>query len=204
VTRAALTALGAVMLAGALVLPASAMTDPASVPITSATLPAFPFVPPPAGSPKPFSEDAVTWERVYVLTGERIAPIEGRYYRRLFSAKSAGSTEAAVLQYYGQKIGDLGGVKIATLTKDNDAVLRQGGMEPKRAFEKLRHFTGSSIIEQYLIRSPKGNIWISVGIFDDGLNGSLVVVEEQPFKQTVAPLPSIGGAKPDTRAKPPQ
>jgi len=192
------------MLAGAMALPASAMTDPASVPITSATLPAFPFVPPPAGSPKPFSEDAVTWERVYVLTGERIAPIEGRYYRRLFSAKSAGSTEAAVLQYYGQKIGDLGGVKLATLTKDNDAVLRQGGMEPKRAFEKLRHFTGSSIIEQYLIRSTKGNIWISVGIFDDGLNGSLVVVEEQPFKQTVAPLPSIGGAKPDTRAKPPQ
>ncbi|WP_156368646.1 hypothetical protein [Duganella sp. Leaf61] len=200
--RPALTPLGAVMLAGALVLPASAMTDPASVPITRATLPAFPFVPPPAGSPKPFSEDAVTWERVYVLTGERLVPIEGRYYRRLFSAKSAGASEAAVLQYYGQKISDLGGVKLATFTKDNDAVLRQSGLEPKRAFEKLHHFTGSSIIEQYLIRSAKGNIWISVGIFDDGLNGSLVVVEEQPFKQTVAPLPSVGGARSDTRTKP--
>lgn len=200
--RPALAQLGAVMLAGALVLPAFAMTDPASVPVTRATLPAFPFLLPPAGSPKPFSEDAVTWERVYVLTGERIAPIEGRYYRRLFSVKSAGATEAAVLQYYGQKIGDLGGVKLATLTKDNDAVLRQSGLEPKRAFEKLRHFTGSSIIEQYLIRSPKGNIWFSIAIFDDGLNGSLVVVEEQPFKQTVAPLPRAGEAKSDTRTQP--
>ena len=81
-------------------------------------------------------------------------------------------------------------------------MLRQSGLEPKRAFEKLHHFTGSSIIEQYLIRSAKGNIWISVGIFDDGLNGSLVVVEEQPFKQTVAPLPSVGGARSDTRTKP--
>jgi hypothetical protein len=201
VKRPALAQLGAVMLAGALVLPAFAMTDPASVPVTRATLPAFPFLLPPAGAPKPFSEDAVTWERVYVLTGERIAPIEGRYYRRLFSVKSAGSTEAAVLQYYGHKIGDLGGVKLATLTKDNDAVLRQSGLEPKRAFEKLRHFTGSSTIEQYLIRSPKGNIWISIAIFDDGLNGSLVVVEEQPFRQTVAPLPRAGEARSDTRTQ---
>ena len=200
--RPALTPLGAVMLAGALVLPASAMTDPASVPITRATLPAFPFVPPPAGSPKPFSEDAVTWERVYVLARERLAPIEGRYYRRLFSVKSEGATEAMVLQYYEQKIGTLGGVKLATLTKDNDAVLRQSGLEPKQAFEKLRHFTGSSIIEQYLIRSAKGNVWISVGIFDDGLNGSLVVVEEQPFRQTVAPLPRVGGVRSDTPTQP--
>lgn len=200
--RPALTPLGAVMLAGALVLPASAMTDPASLPIARATLPAFPFVPPPAGSPKPFSEDAVTWERVYVLTRERLAPIEGRYYRRLFSVKSEGATEAMVLQYYEQKIGALGGVKLATLTKDNDAVLRQSGLETKQAFEKLRHFTGSSIIEQYLIRSAKGNVWISLGIFDDGLNGSLVVVEEQPFRQTVAPLPRVGGVRSDTRTPP--
>ena len=190
------------MLAGVLVLPASAMTDPASVPITRATLPAFPFVPPPAGSPKPFNEDAITWERVYVLTGERFAPIEGRYYRRLFSVESAGLTEATVLQHYGQKIGALGGVKLATLTKDNDAVLRQSGLERKQAFEKLRHLAGSSIIEQYLIRSAEGNVWISIGIFDGRLNGSLVVVQEQPFRQTVAPLPSVGGGRSDTRGQP--
>jgi len=195
VKRRVLTPLGAVMLAaslGTLAVPACAMTDPASVPVTRATLPAFPFVAPPAASPKPFSEDAVTWERVYVLAGDRLAPVEGRYYRRLFSVQSAGLTEATVLQHYRQQIGALGGVKLATFTKGNDAVLRQGGQESKQAFEKLRHFTGSSSIEQYLIRGANGNVWISIGIFDDGLNGSLVVVEEQPFRQTVAPLPRAG------------
>lgn len=189
------TLFGALVLACCLAAPAlhaAAATDPAAVPLSKVQLPAFPVVQLPKEARKPFSEDEVAWERVYVLAGERLLPVEGRYLRRLFSVGSAGLTEQGVMAHYAREIEALGGIRLATYRKGEDAVLRQGGLEPKRAFEKMRQLDGSSM-EQYLIRSARGNVWISVGVFDGGQNGSLVVVEEQPFRQSVKPLPLAGG-----------
>lgn len=181
----------ATCLATAAPLAASA-TDPASIPVSTVKMPAFPFVQLPKEAPKPFNEESSTWERVYVLAGDRLKAVEGRYYRRLFSVDSAGLDTERVLQHFAREIGALGGAKLVTLKKNDDAILRRGGQDPKRAFDKLRQLEGSSVIDQYLIRAPKGNVWISVGIFDDGQNGSIVVVEEQAFRPSVAPLPRTG------------
>lgn len=167
----------------------AAPVDPATVPVSAAAIPPFPVVQLPKEVAKATNQQATGWDRVYVLAGERLQPVEGRYLRRMFLVQSAGLSAEKVMQHYAREIAALGGVRVATLAKGNDAVLGPAGAERERAYRKLRQFESNDVLDQYLIRTPKGNLWIGVSVFDGGLNGSIVVVEEQPFTPSVAPLP---------------
>lgn len=178
------------LLAACLAVPVAgaAPVDPATVPVSKATLPAFPFVQLPKESPQIFHESEINWDRVHVLAGSQIRPVEGRYRIRNFSVQSAGLTTDKVLQHYEREIGALGGVKLATLKRGDTALLPAEESARPKAWKKLGQIGSSDVLDQYLIRTPGGNVWIGVSVFDDGLNGSLVVVQEQPFKPSVSLL----------------
>lgn len=159
--------------------------DPATVPVSKAALPAFPFVQLPKESPTTFSDREISWDRVYVLAGSQLRPVEGRFRLRSFSVKSAGLSTDGVMTHYERAIGALGGVKLATYRKGQNGLLPANDAERDRVFRKLRQFDSADVLEQYLIRSPQGNVWISVAVFDGELNGSIAVVQEQPFKPSV-------------------
>ncbi|KQV61542.1 hypothetical protein ASE26_05135 [Duganella sp. Root198D2] len=166
--------------------------DVTSVPMSTAVIPPFPFVEMPAGTDG-YHTDAKDFDRAWVVAGEELRAVEGRTSERWFPPSAANMSMLAAFRNYEAAIKSMGGVRVDKVHPLDPAFIARNGGDKEALLKKLAipnsHVTApdeTPSFSQYLVRTPKGNIWIALFFFDDDLNMSIEVVQEKAMEQTVA------------------
>lgn len=172
--------------------PATAPFDVASVPVSTATMPPFPFVALPKDLGDGYHNEDKEFDRVYVLAGQELRPVEGHLSLRFFPPNVVKMSNLAAFRNYDQVIKSLGGVRVDTVAPGDKAFIARNGGDRDAVLAKLRLLnledTGPDEVPtfaQYLIRTPTSNVWISFSLFDNKNNVNLLVLEEKAMQQTV-------------------
>jgi OOP family OmpA-OmpF porin len=165
--------------------------DITSVPMSTATIPPFPFVELPPGTDG-YHKDAKDFDRAWVIAGDELRAVEGRTSERWFPIHVANMSVLAAFRNYETAIKSLGGVRVDTVQPFDPAFIARNGGDNEALLKKLSipngHLTApgdTPSFSQYLVRTPQGNIWIALFFFDDDLNMSIEVVQEKPMEQTI-------------------
>ncbi|MGV7209618.1 OmpA family protein [Oxalobacteraceae bacterium A2-2] len=166
--------------------PAPAAFDPASVPLSSAKLPPFPYMDwPPAvqAGGKNQVVDA-EFDRGYIAIGQQLRAVEGRINVRSFYNSDAKLTELAALRNYENAITELGGVKLPAADPSSPAFIEANGGDRYQIERTRLHLPDIRYgYTAYLIRRPDTNIWLSLGISDS--RTLVTVIQEKAMNQTV-------------------
>lgn len=147
------------------------------LPVSSAALPPFPYLPyPPGLHEAQQSTKRANFDAVQVIVGKQVRTVEGRVEMRSFANRDADMSETALRRNYEAAVKGLGGVKVNAAVPDDPAL--QGADQGK-----LRFPGGSMSYDSYLIRTPEKNVWL-VLMFSDR-DTRLLAVEEKAMNQTV-------------------
>lgn len=165
--------------------------DVGTVPVSNVLLPPFPFVELPKGVASARHEEQA-FDRVYVIAGQELRPVEGRMSRRLFALDTANLSTLAAYRNYDALIKALGGVQVNTVQPGDKAFIKSNGGARKAILDKLRLDNLEDKLPndvptfaQYVIRTPSTTIWIAFSITDNDQHVGLLVLEEQAMQQTV-------------------
>jgi OmpA-OmpF porin, OOP family len=174
--------------------PPAADFDPASVPVTTATLPPFPFFKEPEGKRSIHSGNPKWRERGFnrfgFLAGKKLVTVEGQLFRDGFNLDDAsdGRRAYSALEFhrnYENAITALGGKKISE-TQFTDALFKANG--GRDVVEKLMPDMYAGVDYEhhsYLIRTAQKEYWIHVSTGAIPLHGQLAVLERTAMAQSV-------------------
>lgn len=160
-----------------------------SVPMSTATLPPFPYLDWPAkleaGSRQ--SSDELDFDATSVIVGDAVRSVEGRVVQRHYSLSSAKLSALAAERNYDAALKSMGAVQVNTVQTNDDKVIAahpelDQTAEQRKAFKILDRGNYKS----YLIRTAKGNIWIAINI--DENNVTVVAIEEKAMEQSIKAL----------------
>jgi outer membrane protein OmpA-like peptidoglycan-associated protein len=163
--------------------------DPASVPVTSASLPPFPFFKVPEGLESTFSdkERNIPYDGQYFLAGDKAVLVEGRIFHDRFALtrEERPYTELEFHRNYENAIAALGGRKINTVQYTREVAEAAGGRD---AIEK--HDYGAVAVpdyrhDSYLLRTTDKEYWIDISSGAIPLHGYVVVLERKAMQQSV-------------------
>ncbi len=163
--------------------------DPASVPVTEASLPPFPFFKAPDGlrSALDDKDKNVSFDGQYFIAGDTPVLVEGRIFHDRFNLQNGDRTysEREFLRNYQNAITALGGSRINTAQYTDASIAAAGGRDK---MEKTAY--GAPVIpdyphDSYLIRTPDKEYWIEVSTGVIPLHGFLVVLERKAMEQSV-------------------
>lgn len=164
--------------------------DPNTIPVSTVQLPPFPFIDLPRDVTSERHEDEA-FDRVYVIAGQQLRPVEGRMSQRFFAPEAAGLSTLAAYRNYDALIKSLGGVQVNTVQPGDPAFIKKNGGVRKAILARLRLDkledklpNDVPTFAQYLIRTATTNIWIAFSIEGDKHIG-LLVLEEEAMQQTV-------------------
>jgi outer membrane protein OmpA-like peptidoglycan-associated protein len=169
--------------------------DISSVPMSSAALPPFPYLDWPAGliDGHKFVKES-PFDRVYVIAGAQLLPVEGRYENRRFMNSEVQLSDLAAQRNYELAIKALGGVKVSAMAPTNPAMLAQNKDDlGDLVVNKMRVDMNPDSYDYYLIRKPEGNVWI--GLFVGGGSTQIITLAEGQLK------PIVGFVKADAMQK---
>lgn len=167
--------------------------DVQSVPVSSAKIPPFPYVDRPKGTENSHSEEK-KFDRIYVIAGNELRPVEGHYQQRWFSLYRLEMSQLEAFRNYDNAFRALGAVRVDKVQPNDPAFLARNGGNEDAVLKRLRLPNLPDAKElsedvpayaQYLLRTADRNIWLSFSIFDNGNDVSLTVLEEQPMQQSV-------------------
>jgi OOP family OmpA-OmpF porin len=171
--------------------------DVASVPVTTKELPPFPYLATPAElQPKQvFTEKDIEFDRVYVIAGDELRPVEGKVLHRMFFLHELKWSPLAAHRNYENALKALGATRVDRVHPADEQFVQRNGGDTNVIWKKM----GTPSInrpddpevpgyEQWLLRTPKTNIWLSFFI-DNGQLG-LLTVEEKAMQQQVQALPA--------------
>lgn len=148
-------------------------------PMSTASLPAFPYLDWPAGFDSFFGSERISdFDRYHVLAGNKIIAIEGRGASRFFHNRNTSMSETAVRRNYEALIKKLGGVKVPSLSPEAPSLDKIPDLS-----EQLQLLSYSCSYDTYLIRRQEGNVWIVLMTTKD--DTKFIVVQEQPMAQSV-------------------
>lgn len=160
-----------------------AQFDIEKVPLSNAVLPPFPYLEyPPGLNPAVVFTDKKNFDSLYVVTGKQFRKVEGRVESHKFYLSDTQMSETEARRNYENLIAQMGGVKV------NDA--KPSELDPPTSDQayanqqKARYTDLSQTYDAYLVRKPDQLVWIV--LMSNNSNLITLVVEEQPFKQTVA------------------
>lgn len=166
--------------------------DTTSVPMSGATVPPFPYLQLPEGSDG-YHTDGKDFDRAWVIAGDELRAVEGRTSERWFPPGAVNMSMLSAFRNYEAAIKSMGGVRVDTVHPMDPAFIARNGGDQDAVFKKLAipnsHPTApgdTPTFSQYLVRTPKGNIWIALIFFDGDLNLSIEVVQEKAMEQTVS------------------
>jgi len=171
--------------------------DLQSVAVTSKPLPAFPYVAVPAEVDANYVETDkdLEFDRIGVLAGEEVHRVEGRVMLRKFPLDQLKWSPLAAHRNYENALKNLGAVRVdKTHPANKQFIARNGGdqgvLATKLGLPFLNPMEDAEIpgFEQWLIRTPETNVWIS--FYVDGSKVGLLTVEEKAMKQVVQALPA--------------
>ncbi len=176
------------------VSPATSDFDAASVPITPATLPPFPFFKAPEGKRSVYWADMNSRQRGFsrfgFLAGKKLVTVEGQLFRDSFNLEdvSDGRRAYSALEFhrnYENAITALGGKKISE-TQFTDALIDANG--GRDAVDKLmpEMYPGTDYEHHsYLIRTAQKEYWIHLSSGALPLHGQIAVLERTAMTQSV-------------------
>jgi outer membrane protein OmpA-like peptidoglycan-associated protein len=148
-------------------------------PMSTASLPAFPYLDWPAGFDSFFGHERISdFDRYHVLVGNKILAIEGRGASRFFRNRNTTLSETAARRNYEALIKKLGGVRVPSLSPDNPSLNKITDLG-----EQLQLLSYSCSYDTYLVRRTEGNIWIVLMTTKD--ETKFIVVQEKPMVQSV-------------------
>ncbi|KQQ96817.1 hypothetical protein ASF77_02135 [Massilia sp. Leaf139] len=165
--------------------------DLQSVPVSSAKLPPFPYVERPKDM-EGYHNEEQQFDRIYVIAGKELRPVEGHYQQRWFPPRAAKMSLLEAYRNYDNAFRALGAVRVDTANPADPAFIEQNGgkealLKRLRLPNLPRELPGDvPAYAQYLLRTPDTNVWLSFSVFDDGNNVSLMTVEEKAMQQSVA------------------
>jgi len=172
--------------------------DLQSVPVTDKALPAFPYLATPTGLKEndvSTSKD-LEFDRVFVLAGEELRPVEGKVHERLFYIHNLKWSPLAAHRNYEAALKAMGATRVDKIHPTNkELVQRNGGNESemlkKMGIGRLDDLKDPEVpeFEQWLIRTPTTNIWLSF-FLKGGDELHLLTVEEKAMQQLVETLPA--------------
>jgi OOP family OmpA-OmpF porin len=169
--------------------------DPASVPVTTVSLPPFPFFKDPEGLENDLkgADASLAFDRHYFIAGNKLVPQEGRMglfqYNLEYPASGRKYSQVEFLRNYDNAILALGGKKIsaaqystellATVAGGRDEVEKfRGASSP--ADHRAEHYT-------YLVRTADKEYWIHVSAGDTvPLLGFVTVLEKQAMQSSLS------------------
>jgi OmpA-OmpF porin, OOP family len=162
-----------------------------SVPVSTVTLPPFPFFKTPEGLSNNLDdkESMIGFERHFFLAGKKLIPVEGKLYHNFMKLRNDDSgrqySEIEFHRNYENAIIALGGKRIST-TQFTDEILKQAG--GRDAVEKYWHSV-SPVPDyehySYLIRTPDKEYWIHIATGAIPTHGYVTVLEKEGMKQSV-------------------
>jgi OmpA-OmpF porin, OOP family len=159
--------------------------DVGSVAMSTAELPPFPYLDWPAGLDDGHKFVKTSqFDRIYVIAGDQLLPVEGRYENRHFMNSDVNLSDLAAQRNYEAAIKALGGVKVSTMLPTNPVMLAQDNNDlGDLVVNKLRVAMSPDSYDYYLIRKPEGNVWI--GLFVGGGYTQIITVTEGDMKTVV-------------------
>jgi len=178
-------------------VPSAKPFDVQSVPVSAKALPPFPYVALPSELGKHDStvDKDLEFDRMYVMAGEEMRRVEGKIHRRRFDMRYVKWSPLAAHRNYEAAMKELGATRVDTVhPTDKHFVARNGG-DNAAIFSRMGQPWMESPedaelpnFEQWLIRTPQTNIWLSFTVE----NGTvyLLTVEEKALQQTVQSLPA--------------
>lgn len=176
---------------------ASASFDLQSVPVSSKALPAFPYLATPSGLPEErvnLTKD-LEFDRVHVIAGEELRPVEGKVQERVFALHNLKWSHLAAHRNYETALKALGATRVDKIHPDDEKFIARNGGNSSAIFSKMRIAPVREAadpdlpgFEQWLIRTPTTNIWLSFSIVSDEVH--LLTVEEKAMQQQVETLPA--------------
>ena len=147
---------------------APAPFDLAAVPLSTATLPEFPYLDWPESVPA--EERSVARQSELdgytLIAGEGLLGVEGRLEQRVFSIPS-GQSQLAIRRAYEDRIAALGGVRVDRLRPTTDSAsisarvesLFEEGQDPAKRLDLQRYDEGSYEYGAYVVRTAEKTIW---------------------------------------------
>lgn len=163
-----------------------------SVPVTTATLPPFPFFATPDGLVSLVREKdrIVNFDAQYFMVGSKPTLVEGRIFRDRFSlTQERPYSELEFHRNYENLIAALGGRKISTAQYTVDVINAAGG---RPVLDKHNYGAAPAPAyrhDSYLVRTPDGKeYWIEISTGSFPLHGYVVVLEKQGMAQSVGLL----------------
>jgi outer membrane protein OmpA-like peptidoglycan-associated protein len=177
--------------------PAAATFDLASVPVTSKELPAFPYLSTPSGVEKANISERVDldFDRTHVVAGEDLRQVEGRIYERYFYLSDLKWSPLAAHRNYENALKAMGATRVDKMNPMSEAFIARHGGDQDAIQKKLdvRSFAPSDDpdvpnFEQWLIRTPTTNIWLSFHLASNAIY--LRTVEEKALEQKVSVVPA--------------
>lgn len=142
---------------------APATFDLNSVPVSTATLGAFPYVGKLQGYKLPNPSDSADFEfdRTYVYDGKNIVPVEGHVLRRQYQSANDQKETSELMKErnYENLVKTLGGVKVWAGKIPAEVIDKFGRDEYNKHSGGIE---GDKQTDTYLIRQPSKEIWIQL------------------------------------------
>lgn len=169
-------------------LPTDAGFSSDSVPVTTVSLPPFPFFDIPAGltSVVGENEQTIPFDAQYFMAGDKPVKLEGRIYHNRFNlTQDRKYSDIEFHRNYENAIKALGGVKISTSQYTQAAADTAGGYDELDKYSRSIPPRPDYRHESYLIRAPDAEYWIEVSTGVVPLHGTVVVLEKKGMTQSV-------------------
>lgn len=157
--------------------------DIASVPLSRAQLPPFPYLAWPRDlPPSEHANEVSDFSQAWVIAGSQVRTLEGRVEKRQFYNGDAKLSGLASRRNHEAAIKALGGVKVNLVEPDSTALV---AANPENfAIDKLGMREPMLSYDAYLIRTADKNVWITV--LTNEARTYLAMVEEKAMEQKVA------------------
>lgn len=173
-------------------VPVSSDFDPESAPVTSASLPPFPFFKTPDGLQSTLDDNDknISFDGQHFIAGDKLLMVEGRVFHDKFALQNGDRiySEREFHRNYENVITSLGGRQVNT-SQYTDAMIAAAGGRDK--IEKNAY--GAAVVpdyprDTYLIRTPDREYWIEISTGHIPLHGFVVVLEREAMAQSVGLL----------------
>jgi OmpA-OmpF porin, OOP family len=168
--------------------------DPASVAVTTATLPPFPFFKEPVGKRSTHWGDLKSrdrgFNRAHFIAGKKLVAIEGKLFRDMFNLEDTeeGRRAYSALEFhrnYENAITALGGKKISATQFTDEFIAQNGGRDAIEKYLMGQPAGTDQEHQSYLIRTPQNEYWINVSTGSIPLHGEIAVLEREAMTQSV-------------------
>jgi len=166
--------------------------DPQTIPVSDKALPAFPYLATPSGleAKSVYTEKDLEFDRVFVVAGEELRPVEGKVFQRKFFLHELKWSPLAAHRNYENALKALGAVRVDKVHPHDDAFVERNGGDSNAMWRKMGTPSLDRVddpeapgYEQWLLRTPTTNIWLS--FFIDQGQVYLQTVEEKAMQQQV-------------------